>query len=143
VIYYTYTFSPNNNSEQIFTNPFFFLLNVAVGGNWPGYPDNTTTFPAEMEVDYVRVYTDEISNVNEESTSSFNVYPNPNHGTFTVQMAQGLEQVRVMNSVGQVVNMFNAQSAKQFEVAMNLPTGLYFVEVTSNGRKLTQRVIVE
>ena len=82
-------------------------------------------------------------NVDENVASTFNVYPNPNHGTFTVQMAQGLEQVRVMNSVGQVVNMFNAQSAKQFEVAMNLPTGLYFVEVTSNGRKLTQRVIVE
>jgi hypothetical protein len=82
-------------------------------------------------------------NVDENVASTFNVYPNPNQGTFTVQMAQGLEQVRVMNSVGQVVNMFNAQSAKQFEVAMNLPTGLYFVEVTSNGRKLTQRVIVE
>ena len=31
-------------------------LNVAVGGNWPGPPDNTTIFPQQMLVDYVRVY---------------------------------------------------------------------------------------
>jgi len=39
-----------------FHQEFFILLNVAVGGNWPGYPDATTTFPQTMEVDYVRVY---------------------------------------------------------------------------------------
>ena len=32
------------------------MLNVAVGGGWPGYPDGTTTFPQPMLVDYVRVY---------------------------------------------------------------------------------------
>jgi beta-glucanase (GH16 family) len=35
---------------------FFFILNVAVGGAWPGSPDATTAFPQEMLVDYVRVY---------------------------------------------------------------------------------------
>lgn len=35
----------------------FLILNVAVGGSWPGSPDSTTTFPAELLVDYVRVYT--------------------------------------------------------------------------------------
>ncbi|HTB95990.1 MAG TPA: chitobiase/beta-hexosaminidase C-terminal domain-containing protein [Terracidiphilus sp.] len=35
----------------------FFLLNLAVGGNWPGPPNASTPFPAEMLVDYVRVYT--------------------------------------------------------------------------------------
>ena len=41
----------------VFDHPFFFILNVAVGGNWPGYPDGTTVFPQQMLVDYVRVYT--------------------------------------------------------------------------------------
>jgi beta-glucanase (GH16 family) len=40
-----------------FDHPFFILLNVAVGGNWPGSPDATTVFPQQMLVDYVRVYT--------------------------------------------------------------------------------------
>ena len=44
-----------------FHNEFFILLNVAVGGNWPGYPDGSTQFPQQMQVDYVRVYQPTIS----------------------------------------------------------------------------------
>lgn len=40
----------------VFTHPQFLLLNVAVGGYWPRYPDGTTVFPQQMLVDYVRVY---------------------------------------------------------------------------------------
>lgn len=40
----------------VFDHPFFILLNVAVGGNWPGSPDASTSFPQRMLVDYVRVY---------------------------------------------------------------------------------------
>ena len=40
----------------VFTQPQFILLNLAVGGQWPGNPDGTTTFPQRMTVDYVRVY---------------------------------------------------------------------------------------
>ena len=36
--------------------PFFIILNLAVGGSWPGSPDGTTTFPAELRIDYVRYY---------------------------------------------------------------------------------------
>lgn len=40
----------------VYEHPFFVLLNVAVGGAWPGNPDETTPFPQQMLVDYVRVY---------------------------------------------------------------------------------------
>jgi len=43
-------------AEWVFDHPFYLLLNVAVGGRWPGYPDETTEFPQRMLVDYVRVY---------------------------------------------------------------------------------------
>jgi beta-glucanase (GH16 family) len=39
-----------------FDQPFYLLMNVAVGGNFVGSPDRTSRFPAEMQVDYVRVY---------------------------------------------------------------------------------------
>jgi beta-glucanase (GH16 family) len=39
-----------------FDQYFFNILNVAVGGNWPGAPNGTTVFPQTMEVDYLRVY---------------------------------------------------------------------------------------
>ena len=40
----------------VFDHPFFIILNVAVGGDWPKNPDATTQFPQQMLVDYVRVY---------------------------------------------------------------------------------------
>ena len=39
-----------------FNAPFFLILNTAVGGDWPGYPDTTTVFPQRMLVDYIRIY---------------------------------------------------------------------------------------
>lgn len=39
-----------------FRRNFFFIFNVAVGGNWPGSPNTTTTFPQHLIVDYVRVF---------------------------------------------------------------------------------------
>lgn len=42
----------------VFTHPFFLLLNVAVGGDYPGNPNSTSVFPQMMLIDYVRVYTD-------------------------------------------------------------------------------------
>ncbi|NYF59212.1 glycoside hydrolase family 16 protein [Micromonospora purpureochromogenes] len=42
-------------NRWVFDHPFFMILNVAVGGNWPGYPDASTQFPQQMLVDYVRV----------------------------------------------------------------------------------------
>ncbi|MGD0790517.1 MAG: glycoside hydrolase family 16 protein [Terriglobales bacterium] len=42
--------------KWVFDKPFFLILNLAVGGDWPGNPDSTTVFPQTMLVDYVRVY---------------------------------------------------------------------------------------
>ena len=49
-----------------FQNEFFIILNLAVGGNWPGNPDATTVFPQTLQVDYVRVYKDlsEVPDIN-------------------------------------------------------------------------------
>ena len=46
----------NKEFPAPFDQRFHLILNVAVGGNWPGSPDETTTFPQQMVVDYVRVY---------------------------------------------------------------------------------------
>jgi len=54
--YHQHMINSANGSLDEFTKPFFLLLNVAVGGNWPGYPDASTVFPVQMDVDYVRVW---------------------------------------------------------------------------------------
>ncbi len=43
-------------ADWVFNAPFFLILNVAVGGNWPGYPDDMTVFPQRMYIDYIRIY---------------------------------------------------------------------------------------
>ena len=44
-----------NGSKWVFDHPFFIIINFAVGGKWPGGPDDKTHFPQSMLVDYVRV----------------------------------------------------------------------------------------
>ncbi len=55
-LYETDTPATMGNNWAFNSNPNFILLNTAVGGNWPGNPDGTTSFPQTMFVDYVRVY---------------------------------------------------------------------------------------
>jgi beta-glucanase (GH16 family) len=54
--YETHKPSDVAGKKWVYDHPFFMLLNVAVGGGWPGDPDGTTVFPQTMLVDYVRVY---------------------------------------------------------------------------------------
>ncbi len=42
--------------EWVFDHPFYLVMNLAIGGDWPGSPDATTPNPAEILVDYIRVY---------------------------------------------------------------------------------------
>ena len=51
-----YTFTSGNANPFPFNNPFFAVLNLAIGGDFDGNPDGTTTFPQQMQVDYVRYY---------------------------------------------------------------------------------------
>ncbi|MYW09486.1 glycoside hydrolase family 16 protein, partial [Streptomyces sp. SID2563] len=46
-----------NGNAWAFNKPFFLILNLAVGGYWPGDPDGNTAFPSELVVDHVRVTT--------------------------------------------------------------------------------------
>lgn len=54
VAYHEIDTSPAELDE--FRQKYFFIFNVAVGGNWPGSPDGSTSFPQQMVVDYVRVF---------------------------------------------------------------------------------------
>jgi beta-glucanase (GH16 family) len=53
-----YSISPNqmNGQPYPFNASFFLIMNIAVGGDWPGYPDASTSFPQEMVIDCVRVF---------------------------------------------------------------------------------------
>ena len=54
-MYHEILIEDNTGDTEEFHKPFFFLLNVAVAGNWPGFEVDDTQFPNEMLVDYIRV----------------------------------------------------------------------------------------
>lgn len=51
-----YSLNISDESMSEFHEHFFIILNLAIGGNWPGDPTTETVFPQEMVIDYVRVY---------------------------------------------------------------------------------------
>ena len=55
-MYHEILIENNTGDTEEFHKPFFFLLNVAVAGNWPGFEVDDSQFPNEMLVDYIRVF---------------------------------------------------------------------------------------
>ena len=88
--------------QWVFTNSHFMILNVAVGGNWPGDPDATTVFPQRLLVDYVRVYS--ISNAPTAPPTNSGVLLNGNFetGALTPWVGKGFGGAN--SSGGVVVN---------------------------------------
>ncbi|EWM16741.1 family 16 glycosylhydrolase, partial [Kutzneria sp. 744] len=56
-VYETRTPADVNGNQWVFDHPFYIILNLAVGGYWPGDPDGSTSFPQQLVVDYVHVTT--------------------------------------------------------------------------------------
>jgi Beta-glucanase/Beta-glucan synthetase len=56
ILYSTVTKADLGSNTYPFNESFYFLINLAVGGNWPGAPDANTTFPQWLIVDYIRIY---------------------------------------------------------------------------------------
>ncbi|EME63654.1 glycoside hydrolase family 16 protein [Amycolatopsis decaplanina] len=54
-LYQTRTPADLNGNRWVFDHPFYLILNLAVGGYWPGDPNSSTVFPQRLVVDYVRV----------------------------------------------------------------------------------------
>jgi beta-glucanase (GH16 family) len=49
--------SVKNQQDWVYDHPFYIILNLAIGGTWPGNPDSSTVFPQKMYISYVRFYT--------------------------------------------------------------------------------------
>jgi beta-glucanase (GH16 family) len=56
-VYETRTPADTNGNPWVFDHPFYLIMNLAVGGYWPGDPDSSTVFPQQLVVDYVHVTT--------------------------------------------------------------------------------------
>ncbi len=135
----------NINGTEEFHLPFFIILNMAVGGNWPGNPDGTTLFPDTMYVDYVRVYQSAIKiddSNSEQYPKNFNLfqnYPNPFNPTTTITFkipTQSFVTLKVFDSIGREISNIISDKlpagtfSRQWNAA-GITSGIYFYRLQS------------
>ena len=136
--YFRFPFIESNNTAAIFQKEFFLLLNVAVGGNWPGNPNGTATFPASMEVDYIRIYNNDVTGISEDiEIPSTHIYPNPFEDQLTIaNLLEGTSwDVRVTNCMGQLVAQQKVTNSSTSIDSKNWNSGVYFVTLLSKENK--------
>jgi beta-glucanase (GH16 family) len=142
-----YTFNITSFDKTEFHREFFIILNVAVGGNWPGPPDPSTVFPQRMEIDYVRVY-QQITDVKADPNipiqfELFQNYPNPfNPETIIAYSIPYDSHVNIIlyNVLGEkVADLVNEVKQTGYHEllfnAANFPSGIYFYKIQA--RNLT------
>lgn len=130
--YFHFPFEAGNNTAPIFTQPFFLLLNVAVGGNWPGSPDGTTEFPAVMEVDYIRIFQRSgLSAEADEDLPAVRLFPVPASDVLNVDFGKVLpgRQVRMIDAAGRTVTAAPAEGPVVSLPVSGLSSGVYFISV--------------
>jgi beta-glucanase (GH16 family) len=127
--YYSVNITNGIGNKEEFHLPFFILLNIAVGGNWPGSPSTSTIFPAEMQIDYIRVYKDNSElGLAENQESLLSVYPNPAGTSIKVQSLNSaiIKDITITSSSGQTIGTRAINLLGEIDVADLLP-GLYFI----------------
>jgi len=126
-IYYQLNTLNGVNGTEEFQNSFYLILNLAVGGNWPGYPNANTVFPAELLVDYVKVYQPSNANSiadNIEQTELFTILNNEK-----IVLNSNFDCFKIISVNGQILKNEKIQSK---EISINdLIEGFYFIELYS------------
>jgi beta-glucanase (GH16 family) len=104
------------NGTSEFHNNFFILLNMAIGGNWPGFTIDNNAFPANMYVDYVRVY----QNVPVQGVAT--VYKDCNYAGTAVALPAGsytLSQLQARGIANDDISSIRVQSGYQVRLYQN------------------------
>jgi beta-glucanase (GH16 family) len=105
------------NGTGEFSNNFFILLNLAIGGNWPGFTVDNNAFPANMYVDYVRVYQNTAA-----PTGPVTVYQDCNYGGTGVALPVGsytLSALQARGIANDWVSSVKVQSGYQVRLYQN------------------------
>lgn len=138
-----------------FDQKFHLLINLAVGGNWPGAPDAATVLPQRLEVDYARVYKiNNTTGINEGSVikdfSLFQNYPNPFNPVTTIKYEvkeNSLVSLKVYNMTGQEVDVLvnQIQPAGSYNIkydASRLSSGVYLYQIKMNNYISTKKMML-
>ncbi|GEM_PF-985578 len=100
LVFYVDGVETHRTSTYVPNEPMYILLNLAVGGNWPGAPDATTPFPSTYDIDYVRIW----QNTGTVPLPTLTPQPLPIVANFTLVNADTDTDIRPLNE-GDVINL--------------------------------------
>ena len=136
-----------------FDQQFHLLLNLAVGGNWPGNPDASTVFPQVMEVDYVRVYQlANITGLGDVKDSGFLVYPMPGKDTIRLllpedEVSGNALRISLTSMNGATVKewgFLSADADRSLELDVSeAAAGIYLLQVSGYDRVLRKKIAIQ
>lgn len=138
VPFYTYNPTIKNLDTWPFFEDQFIILNVAMGGISGGIDPNVSS--GTMFVDYVHVYQNTTLSTNEIVANKFKVFPNPTNSIVTIKTKSVIDFIEVYNVFGKLI-LRKTGHVKSINVE-NLNSGLYLLNIHSEGTKTVKKVVV-
>ncbi len=124
-----------------FHGEFFIILNLAVGGNWPGSPDSTTVFPQELQIDYVRVHSNQTGMEYSEYEEQPQLFPNPADTRITIDTNEKFISYSIMDITGRIID-YNPLVDDRIEIS-DLRSGIYILRLQDYSGDFIQSKIIK
>jgi len=142
--YWTGNIANNINNTGAFHKPFYMIINLAIGGSWPGNPDASTLFPDTLSIDYVKVYQNSATAINViTQESSIHVYPNPTTDNVTIDMPEqyGDGTLSVTDVIGKKIITKQVNSKRSQMSLSGLSNGIYVFKFSNSSISSINRVL--
>ena len=129
---------PSQSAWPFNANEWYLMINLAIT---QAGPNSNTVFPNQMEIDYVRVYQENLTNsINIDDKNKYIVFPNPANDVLTIQ-GKNVSSIKIFNIDGNIVLSKNVNNNKKVDISI-LNKGMYLVELEDYfGFKINKKVI--
>ena len=130
---------PSQSAWPFNANEWYIMINLAIT---QAGPNSNTVFPNQMEIDYVRVYQENLTNsINIDDKNKYIVFPNPANDVLTIQ-GKNVSSIKIFNIHGNIVLSKNVNNNKKVDISI-LNKGMYLVELEDYfGFKINKKVII-
>lgn len=130
---------PSQSAWPFNANEWYLMINLAIT---QAGPNSNTVFPNQMEIDYVRVYQENLTNsINIDNKNKYTVFPNPANDVLTIQ-GKNVSSIKIFNIYGNIVLYKNVNNNKKVDISI-LNKGMYLVELEDYfGFKINKKVII-
>ena len=130
---------PSQSAWPFNANEWYLMINLAIT---QAGPNSNTVFPNQMEIDYVRVYQENLTNsINIDYKNKYTVFPNPANDVLTIH-GKNVSSIKIFNIHGNIVLSKNVNNNKKVDISI-LNKGMYLVELEDYfGFKINKKVII-